>query len=104
MKRFIARMRFQATSHLKSALALGVVAFVSLSSTYGSTVDVAGDANDKQVGQLSINPGMYDENSTIGIGILYDNDTYTMVEPFPLPYLAPGQTISAASISFYVPE
>lgn len=98
-------MRFQATSLTKSVLVLGVVALVSLSSEVcASTVDVAGSANDKQVGQLSINPGMYDENSTIGIGILYDNDTYTMVEPFPLPYLAPGQTISSASISFYVPE
>jgi hypothetical protein len=63
---------------------------------------VEGETTDAMVTASDVNNGAYDTSVTLGVGQLYQGYQAAMVEPFALPYLAPGQTVSNASISFFL--
>ena len=63
---------------------------------------IEGETTDAMITSSMINPGEYDTNVTLGVGEIYNGDVGNIVEPFNLPYLAPGQTVTGATISFYL--
>ena len=65
---------------------------------------IEGDPGDAMVTKTLVNSGAYDENENIEVGSLYYGDVGTIVECFPLPYLASGQQVTAATISFYLEQ
>jgi hypothetical protein len=65
---------------------------------------IEGDCSDAMLTQTLINSGYYDTNESLEVGGLYNNDNGVIVEAFLLPYLAPGQQISGATISFYLQQ
>jgi hypothetical protein len=70
-----------------------------LTARAGEIVD--GDPADGDTTSSAINNGMYDHMYTLLAGSVYNGDYQSMVEAFALPYLAPGQTVTSASVSFY---
>ena len=66
----------------------------------GEIID--GDAGDGNVTSTVVNNTTYYCLYTLEVGTLFYGDEGSMVEGFALPYLAPGQTVTAASISFYL--
>jgi len=65
---------------------------------------IEGIPPDALVDQTAVGDGKYGSLYDIPIGGLFGNDIGTMVEPFALPYLAPGQQVTAATLSFYVEQ
>jgi hypothetical protein len=63
---------------------------------------IEGTTSDALVTQSNLNSGAYETNQNLYVGSLWYGDIGSTVESFPLPYLAPGQTISGASISFFL--
>ncbi|MEJ0000678.1 MAG: Ig-like domain-containing protein [Verrucomicrobiota bacterium] len=61
-----------------------------------------GDTADAMVTSSKLNDPEYGTAETLGVGEIYNQDVGTIVEPFELPYLAPGQTVTNAAISFYL--
>ncbi len=68
----------------------------SLVSTAKAGAIIEGDTADAMLGQASIN-----SNESQAVGGYYTNENLAMIEPFALPYLAPGQQVTGATISFY---
>ena len=62
---------------------------------------IEGDTNDAFVDQNGVNDGNYGHIYDFSVGGLLGSTVGVMVEPFELPYLAPGQQVTAATISFY---
>jgi hypothetical protein len=64
---------------------------------------VEGDGNDAYIDQIAVNDGNYGHLYDYFVGGLFTprGVSAVMVEPFALPYLAPGQQVTGATISFY---
>ena len=62
---------------------------------------IEGQGSDAMVDQSAVGDGAYATLYDTPIGGLYGSTISVLVEPFLLPYLAPGQTVTGASISFY---
>ncbi|HEV3273114.1 MAG TPA: Ig-like domain-containing protein [Candidatus Methylacidiphilales bacterium] len=56
------------------------------------------------VDQTAVNDSSYYTTFDLCVGALYGVQSGAMVEAFPLPYLAPGQQVTGASISFYLEQ
>ena len=66
---------------------------------------IEGDAADAMVINGSVNPGDYNTLFTLNVGDLSRSpDIGAVVEAFELPYLAPGQKVTSATISFYMEQ
>jgi hypothetical protein len=65
---------------------------------------IEGNTADGMVTQTLVNSGSYNNNENIEVGPMYYGDIGTVVESFALPYLAPGQQITGASISFFLEQ
>ncbi|MCE0523321.1 MAG: Ig-like domain-containing protein [Methylacidiphilales bacterium] len=65
---------------------------------------VEGDSADAMVDQNGVNDGFYDTLYDFYVGALTGVQSGAMVEPFQLPYLAPGQTVTGATVSFYLEQ
>ena len=79
---------------------LAVWACLTVTVRAGAIVD--GDPGGGFTTVASVNNAMYSSVYTMAIGSLYFGDVSCMVQGFALPYLAPGQSISGASISFFI--
>jgi hypothetical protein len=90
MTRFLLRFLALATS-------FGLVAS---SAQAGAIID--GDPADGMIVAGVVNNPEYNHLYDYQIGALYNSDNSSMVEGFPLPYLAPGQQVTGATISFYL--
>jgi len=62
---------------------------------------IEGQGSDAMVDQSAVSDGAYATLYDAPIGGLYGSTVGVLVEPFLLPYLAPGQTVTGASIAFY---
>jgi hypothetical protein len=63
---------------------------------------IEGETTDALVTASKLNDPEYGNFETLLVGEVYNGDVGNVVEPFALPYLAPGQTVSGATISFYL--
>jgi hypothetical protein len=81
---------------------LGLALLASLASTARAGAIIEGDTGDAMLTQTTINSTFYHNNMNLEAGGLYNNDNGNIVEAFPLPYLAPGQQVTGATISFYL--
>lgn len=77
---------------------------VSLGCTARAGAIIEGDTADAMVTQNAVNNGEYNTLYNLNVGALFNTDNGAMVEAFPLPYLAPGQTVTGATISFYLEQ
>ena len=84
------------------ALALGLVLLVSHGGLAKAGAIVEGNGQDGFVTLGVVNNGAYSSVYNFAVGALYGTDSACAVEAFALPYLAPGQQVTAASISFYL--
>ena len=75
---------------------LGTALLASLVSTAKAGAIIEGDTADAMLGQASIN-----SNEDQEVGGYYTGENLAIVEPFALPYLAPGQQVTGAAITFY---
>jgi len=75
---------------------VGMAFLASLVATAKAGAIIEGDPADAMLGQASIN-----SNESQAVGGFYTGENLAMVEPFALPYLAPGQLVTNATISFY---
>jgi Bacterial Ig domain len=78
---------------------LAVLAFPNAAQA-GATVD--GDPMGGFTTSSTVNDAAYSSEYTVAIGSLYGSTASCQVQGFALPYLAPGQTVSSASISFHL--
>jgi hypothetical protein len=78
---------------------LALSSFLALSASGGQITEST--TTGALVTQSAVNSGAYGEFQSIQIGGLMYGDIGSMVESFPLPYLAPGQQITGANLSFY---
>jgi hypothetical protein len=65
----------------------------------GEIID--GDGNDELVDAGAAPDTSYNSVYQINVGPLYNNNG-NLIEAFQLPYLAPGQQVTGATISFYL--
>jgi hypothetical protein len=82
--------------------AVVLTAFPALGANGG--VIIEGDPSDAYIDQNGVNDGKYSHQYAYSVGGLFGSDMAVMVEPFALPYLAPGQQVTGATISFYVEQ
>jgi len=83
----------------------GVVALcASLVCTSRAAEIIEGDTADGMVDQWAVNDGAYGHLYDFEVGGLWGSTLASLVEAFPLPYLAPGQQVTGATISFYLEQ
>ena len=98
---FLARFKkFMNRFHLFICLFAAVL--VAMNGTARAGAVVEGDPADGGVLKNSVNSGYYNTWLTQAVGQQVLLDVGNIVEPFALPYLAPGQTVTGATISFYL--
>jgi hypothetical protein len=78
--------------------------FASLVCTAKAGEIIDGDPADAMVDQNGVNDGAYGHLYDLEIGGLWGSTLSSMVEPFALPYLAAGQQVTGATISFYLEQ
>src|ERR1035437_3545240 len=81
------------------------VAFLaSLVCTARAGAIIEGDTADAMIDQTAVNDAAYDTTYNLNVGGLYGANIGALVEAFQLPYLAPGQQVTGASITFYLEQ
>jgi hypothetical protein len=80
------------------------VLLASLVSTARAGAIIEGLGSDALVDQNSVGDGAYNSLYDVDIGTLSGSTSGVLVEPFALPYLAPGQQVTGATISFYLEQ
>jgi hypothetical protein len=87
---------------LTRLLFLVLIAFAALGASSRAGEIIEGDTGDAMVTSGAVNSGYYYTLYTLNVGALArNNDVGAIVEAFQLPYLAPGQTVTGATVSFY---
>ena len=81
-----------------------VALLASLVCTARAGAIVEGDTADAMIDQTAVNDTSYYTLYDLNVGALYGSQSGAMVEAFQLPYLAPGQQVTAATISFYLEQ
>ena len=81
-------------------LLIVVLTSICLPARAGQIVEAV--PTDENVTSTVVGNTEYDHLYTLLAGTLFSGDNGNIVEAFALPYLAPGQTVTAASISFYL--
>jgi hypothetical protein len=102
MGRWKVRPSRRSISHLQVRLSLWALCAVALGGIAHAGAVIEGDPADGGVLANGVNTGYYGDNLTQAVGQQYFSDVGNIVEPFALPYLAPGQTVTGATISFYL--
>jgi hypothetical protein len=77
-----------------------LLCWLSLPLRAGAIID--GDGADGNVTSSTVSNTEYYHLYTLLAGTLFYGDNGAVVEGFALPYLAPGQTITSATVSFYL--
>ncbi len=83
-------------------MAVGLLVLMAWTCSARAGAIVEGDPTDAMVDQTAVDDGAFDTIYDFPIGALYGTNTGVQVEAFALPYLAPGQQVTGASISFYL--
>jgi len=65
---------------------------------------IESDIGDGMVTQTAVNDAYYHTQDNLNVGRLYRTDIGTQVDAFPLPYLAPGQQVTGATISYFLEQ
>jgi hypothetical protein len=86
--------------HLPFCLLSAALALTGGTAHAGAIVE--GDPADGGVLKTSVNSGYYNTWLVQAVGQQLFTDVGNIVEPFTLPYLPPGQTVTGATISFYL--
>src|ERR1019366_9935739 len=81
-----------------------VALLASLVCTARAGAIIEGDTADAMIDQTAVNDGAYYTTYDLNVGALYGVQSGAMVEAFQLPYLAPGQQITGATLSFYLEQ
>ena len=79
--------------------ALAFLACLNFPAKGGAIIE--GDTGDGMLTKTQLNNQNYHNWEDLEVGGLYNGDNGNMVDAFPLPYLAPGQQVTGATISFY---
>jgi len=95
-KKFMIRTLFR--------LFVQVTFFTSLLGLARAGAIIESDTGDGMVTQTAVNDGYYHTQDNLNVGRLYRTDIGTQVDAFPLPYLAPGQQVTAATISYFLEQ
>jgi hypothetical protein len=93
LKTFMTRLIFQ------FCLAVTLLSLFLGISRAGEIIE--GDTAGGLVTQGAVNSGTYNNNQNVEVGPMYYTDIGNVVEAFTLPYLAPGQTVTGATLSYY---
>src|ERR1700722_2423485 len=62
------------------------------------------DPSGAMIDQNAVDDGQYEHLYNCEIGGLFRTEMSGMVDAFPLPYLAPGQQVTGATISYYLEQ
>ncbi len=79
-----------------------LMALLTSSARAGAILE--GDTGDAMIDQHAVNDTSYSTFYDFNVGTLWATDIGTMVDAFPLPYLAPGQQVTGATASFYLEQ
>ena len=93
------------TPLFRLVLLFALFAFLVGSARAGAIIE--GETTDAMLTQTAINNGAYATVTDMPIGTLYailGADVSDMVEAFNLPYLAPGQQVTGATMSFFLEQ